>query len=226
MTIEELARHMGRDMREIEKLVSKGKIPGRRIGNRWEFQSTEIRQWIEQNYSDYSEGELAALEQSQQSEELDQNCPVSTLLTPETIEIPLQARTKRSALERLVEVAGRTWHVWSPDVVLEAMLEREELMSTAFDEGIAIPHPRSPLPNALGASVIALGITSKGIPFGGSRKLTDVFFLVLCRDTRTHLQILARLGRLIRTPDFLAHLRDAGSPEEAWQFISETEQSL
>ena len=151
---------------------------------------------------------------------------VSTLLTPETIEIPFQARTKRSALERLVEIAGRTWHVWSPDIVLAAMLEREELMSTAFDEGIAIPHTRNPLPNALGASVIALGVASKGIPFGGGRKLTDVFFLVLCQDTRTHLHILARLGRLARTPNFLDHLREAESAEDAWQFISDTEHSL
>lgn len=226
MTIEELARQLGRDVRIVEKLASKGKIPGRKVNSRWEFQSAEIREWIENNYSNYSEGELAALEKSQQSEHLDESCPVSTLLTPETIEIPLQARTKRSVLERLVEVAGRTWHVWSPEIVLKATLDREDLMSTAFDEGVAIPHPRSPLPNELGESVMALGITSRGIPFGGGRELTDVFFLVLCRDARTHLQILARLGRLIRTPDFLAHLREAESPEEAWEFISQTEQSL
>ncbi len=226
MTIEELARQLGRDVRIVEKLASKGKIPGRKVNSRWEFQSTEIREWIENNYSNYSEGELAALEKSQQSEHLDESCPVSTLLTPETIEIPLQARTKRSVMERLVEVAGRTWHVWSPEIVLKATLDREDLMSTAFDEGVAIPHPRSPLPNELGESVMALGITSRGIPFGGGRELTDVFFLVLCRDARTHLQILARLGRLIRTPDFLAHLREAESPEEAWDFISQTEQSL
>ncbi len=226
MTIEELARQLGRDVRIVEKLASKGKIPGRKVNSRWEFQSAEIREWIENNYSNYSEGELAALEKSQQSEHLDESCPVSTLLTPETIEIPLQARTKRSVMERLVEVAGRTWHVWSPEIVLKATLDREDLMSTAFDEGVAIPHPRSPLPNELGESVMALGITSRGIPFGGGRELTDVFFLVLCRDARTHLQILARLGRLIRTPDFLAHLREAESPEEAWEFIGQTEQSL
>ncbi len=226
MTIEELARQLGRDVRIVEKMVSKGKIPGRRTNGRWEFQSAEIREWIENNYSNYSQGELAALEKSQQSEHLIESCPVSTLLTPETIEVPLQARTKRSVMERLVEVAGRTWHVWSPDIVLKAVLEREELMSTAFDEGVAIPHPRRPLPNELGESVMALGITPRGIPFGGGRELTDIFFLVLCRDSSTHLQILARLGRLIRTPDFLAHLRESESAEQAWQFISETEQSL
>ncbi len=226
MTIEELARQLGRDVRVVEKMVSKGMIPGRNVNGRWEFQSAEIREWIESNYSKYTEGELAALEKSQQSEHLDESCPVSTLLTPETIEIPLQARTKRSVMERLVEVAGRTWHVWSPEVVLKAVLEREELLSTAFDEGVAIPHPRRPLPNELGESVMALGVTPRGIPFGGGRQLTDVFFLVLCRDSSTHLQILARLGRLIRTGEFLDHLRESQSPEQAWQFIRQTEQSL
>ena len=51
------------------------------------------------------------------------------------------------------------------------------------------------MPNALGESVIAYGRTTTGIPFGGERgALTDIFFLVLCRDDRTHLQVLARLS--------------------------------
>ena len=34
------------------------------------------------------------------------------ILHPETVAVPLEARTKRSVLESLVVVAGRTWQVW------------------------------------------------------------------------------------------------------------------
>ncbi len=226
LTLEQLAQQMGRDQRDLEKLAGKGLIPGRRVDGKWVFQTNEIREWIETELKTYTTGELTALEKSQQSAELDEDCPVSSLLKLETIEVPLQARTKRSALERLVKIAGNTWQIWSPELVLKAVLEREEAMSTAMEGGVAIPHLRTPLPDALGESVIAFGRTAAGIPFGGTRNLTDLFFLILCRDTRTHLQVLARLGRLFHLPGFLLSLREAETAEETWQIIADAEENL
>jgi len=226
LSLDELAKQIGRDAREVEKLAEKGKLPGRRVDGTWHFQVNEIREWIETGFANTSEGEWEALESSQQSDEVDQEHPVTSLLKLELIEIPLQARTKRSVLERLVEVANRTWQVWSPDEILQGVLEREDLHSTALEEGVAIPHTRSPMPDALGESVIAFGRTVNGIPFGGSRHLTDLFFLVLCRDTKTHLQILARLGRLFHAQGFLQSLREAESSDEAWEIISAAEAEL
>ena len=139
---------------------------------------------------------------------------------PETVQVPLEARTKRSVLETLLEVAGRTWHVWQPAVLLNAIQEREAVLSTAFEHGVAIPHPRNPLPDALGQSVVAFGRTASGIPFGApNRELTDLFFLVLCRDSRTHLHVLARLGRLLQQEGFLDRLRAAEDSAAAYAVI-------
>ena len=57
-------------------------------------------------------------------------------------------------------------------------------------------------------------------------RLTDLFFLVLCRDSRTHLQVLARLGRLLQTPGFLQRLRDAPDSEAAYLAICSADQNL
>ncbi|MBV09526.1 PTS sugar transporter subunit IIA [Rubinisphaera sp.] len=226
MTIEDLSRYMGRDLREVEKLAAKNLIPGRKIDGKWTFQLNEIRTWIESEFDNYSPDEWANLETSQQSEDVDQDFPVSSLLTPANIEIPIQARTKRSVLERLVYLAGKTWQVWSPDEVLKAVVERENANSTALEGGIAIPHPGKPMPEAVGESVISFGRSINGIPFGGTRGLTDLFFLILCRDNTTHLQILARLGRLFLIPGFVVQLREAETPEDAWQVIADAEKTL
>lgn len=227
ISLDDLCRQLGRDRREIEKLASRGRIPARKVGNQWQFHPIEITQWLEQEMRAYTDGELAAVEHSQHSAELDADMPVSSLLAPETVQVPLQARTKRSVLECLVEVAGRTWHVWEPATVLKAVRERENAMSTAFDNGVAIPHPRNPLPDALGQSVIAFGRTFAGIPFGAARgRLSDLFFLVLCRDTRTHLQVLARLGRLLQLPDFLDSLRQAEDSLSAYEIIRAADISI
>lgn len=209
LRLDELAAQLRRDRRELEKLVQRGRVPGHRVEGEWRFHPAEIRHWLEQEMRGYSSDELAAVEGSQKPGGAAES-PIAGLLDPALVQVPLEARTRRSVLECLVEVAGRTWQVWEPSLVLQAVLEREEVLSTGFENGVAIPHPRNPLPQALGASVIAYGRTLSGIPFGAPRRaLSDIFFLVLCRDSRTHLAALARLGRLLQAPGFIDELRCA-----------------
>jgi PTS system nitrogen regulatory IIA component len=223
-TLDELAQQLGRDRREIEKLVHRGRIPGRRVGGEWQFHPTEITHWLEQEMREYTDRELALVEQTHRSQEVTEQSAIAQLLAPETVQVPLEARTKRSVLETLLEVAGRTWQIWQPAVLLSAIQEREAVLSTAFENGVAIPHPRNPLPDALGQSIIAFGRTPSGIPFGAPRReLTDLFFLVLCRDSRTHLHVLARLGRLLQQEGFLDRLRAAEDSRAAYNVIREAD---
>ena len=226
-SLDELARQLGKDRRALEKLVNRGRLPGHKVSGEWRFNSVEITHWLEEQIRDFSEQELADVETSHQSEEVDTEVPVSSLLKPETVQVPLDARTKRSVLESLVEVAGRTWQIWEPAQVLSAVQERESVLATGFANGVAIPHPRNPLPDALGESLIAFGRTSSGIAFGAPRRvLSDLFFLVLCRDARTHLQVLARLGRMMQVADFVDHLREAPDGATAYDFILEADATI
>ncbi len=219
-TLDELAKQLGRDRREIEKLANRGRIPGRKVGDDWVFHATEITQWLEQEMREYTDRELANLESNYQGETSTDGSPIARLLKKEMVQVPLEARTKRSVLESLVEVAGRTWHVWEPAVLLSAIREREDVLSTGFENGVAIPHPRNPVPESLGDSVMAYGRVLSGIPFGSPNgSLTDIFFLVACRDARTHLRTLARLGRLVQNPDFLETLRHCEDSASSYDTI-------
>lgn len=226
-TLDELTQRLGRDRRQIEKLVNRGVIPGRRIGGEWRFNEIEVTHWLEQELRGFDDVGLAQLEQSQQSSELSQKSPIAALLSVETCEVPLDAGTRPAVLQALIEVAGRTWHVWDPASILKAVKEREDVMSTGFENGVAIPHPRNPLPDALGQSVIAFGRTLSGIPFGApGRALTDLFFLVLARDAATHLQILARLGRILQREGIVENLRAAESGPAAYDILIAADQEI
>ena len=227
LSLDELAVQLGRDKRELDKLVSRGRIPGHRVDGHWRFHPAEIRQWLEQEMRGYDTTELAAVEESQRGASLAGSSPLAAVLHRDTVQVPMDARTRPSVLETLLEVAGRTWQVWEPAALLAAILEREGVMSTGFESGVAIPHPRNPLPNALGASIVAYGRTLSGIPFGApKRTLTDVYFLVLCRDSRTHLSVLARLGRLLEVPQFLDELRAAPDSATSYEVIRTADAGL
>jgi PTS system nitrogen regulatory IIA component len=149
------------------------------------------------------------------------------LLSLASIAVPLPATTKASVLKELVSLAEQSWQVYDADSILAAIRAREELASTALPSGIAIPHPRRPLPTALGESVLAFGSIPSGIPFGAPLGgLTDIFFLVCCRDDHTHLRVLARLTRLLQRPGFLDALRSADSTSELWETITAGEEQL
>ena len=225
-TIEELTRQLGQDRRAVEKQVSRGYIPGRRVGGEWRFNKTEITNWLGQEIPTLGETELAVLERSQQSVEACPSSPVSSLLHPDLVEVPLDCGTRPSVLKKLVEVAGRTWQLYDGSAVFQAVRERENSSSTAFPGGVAIPHPQNRMPDAVGESLIAFGRTESGIPFGGPRReLTDLFFLVLARDPNTHLKVLARLGRLFQQEGFLENLRAAPDAVSAYNVIIDADRA-
>lgn len=221
MDLEQLASYLQRDARELSKLASRGHLPGRKISGEWRFASAEIHHWIETQMHSYTEQQLTALEQGEGG------ALVGALLSESTVAVPLAAGTRSSALRELVKLAEQSWQVYDPEAILEAIKQREEMASTALPGGVAVPHPHRPLAQALGESVIAFGRTATGVPFGGSDSgLTDLFFLVLCRDRPTHLRVLARLSRLFRRPGFLDELRAAESPADALRVVKLAEASL
>jgi PTS system nitrogen regulatory IIA component len=226
MDMQELAAYLRRDVREVGKLASRGYLPGHKVGGEWRFARAEINQWIEKQIPGYTDKQLADLEKAS-SRGGERGALIESLLSESSVGVPLGASTRASVLKGLLNLAEQSWQVYDPDAILDAIRHREEMASTALPGGVAIPHPHRPLPNALGESVLAYGRTLTGIPFGAPHgDETDIFFLVCCRDDRTHLQVLARLTRMLLRPGFLDELRSLDTAAETYQKIIQAEREL
>jgi nitrogen PTS system EIIA component len=127
----------------------------------------------------------------------------------------------------MVELAAKTGYLWDPAEMAEAVEARENLHPTALDNGVALLHPRRPLPQILEEPLLALGRTVQGIPFGGEGgQLTDIFFLICSVDVSQHLRTLARLSRLISTEGFLPAIRSAADATDVLRAVEQFEQPL
>jgi PTS system nitrogen regulatory IIA component len=225
MDLEELARFLQRDLREVTQLANRGYLPGRKVGGQWRFSRIEITHWVENQMHAFTEEQLATLE-GPPNDDLPEFL-VGAVLTEACMAVPLEARTRSSVLQELVSVAERSWQVYDPEALLLALKQREEMGATALENGVAIPHPRRPLPNALGENLIGYGRTFTGIPFGAPHGiLTDIYFLVCSRDDRAHLRMLARLSRLLLRPGTLDELRAAESALETFQVLEAAEREI
>jgi PTS system nitrogen regulatory IIA component len=227
-----MAKYLHITPQQVEKLAEREKIPGRKIKGQWRFSSNEIHHWMEERMGLLDEGELYRVEGALSEESLevedsdDSLLPLTRMLSTESIAIPLVAKTKRSVIEEMVDLAMQTGMLWDPDRMRDAVHAREQLKSTALPNGLALLHPRRPLSNILGEPVLSLGVSPQGIPFGGSRGLTHVFFLICSTDDRGHLHTLARLTRMIQAEPLVLQLMDAADAREAKQIFDQTEAEL
>ena len=99
----------------------------------------------------------------------------------------------------------------SADKVYSELVQREELISTAVGNGMAIPHPRYPLLKNEDEQRIIVCYPKEAIDMKSpDAKLVSVFFTILSSSSKVHLQILSRLAFLIQNSEFRSIL--AGKP--------------
>ncbi len=229
-TAESLARYLHLTPSQVVRLADRGKIPGRKVAGQWRFSRDEIHHWLEQRIGLAEEDGLPEVEGvlgASSGATSEREIRIAELLPQDRIAIPLPARTRNSVFTTMVALAARSGLLWDPEKMEEAIRAREELYPTTLENGVALLHPRRPMPSILAEPLLALGVTSTGIPFGGNRgALTDVFFLICSIDDRGHLRTLARLSKVLAVPGFLDALRQAPDAETAHNLIQQTEAEL
>ena len=219
ITVKELAEYLRMNERTVYKLAQEGKIPGARVGNQWRFKKSLLNDWLELEMGKFSPRELVKLEGEEKF------LKISSLIKKETVSLNLLSQTKGQVLEELVDLLAKGGYVKEKDVFLRHLEEREELHTTAIEEGVAFPHPRRCLADQIREPVVALGISKRGIDFASpDGKPTSLFFLLCSPDDRTHLRVLAKLSRLLKDKTLRENLKKAESPGEAIQIIGEKEE--
>src|SRR6516165_949460 len=123
MDMEQLAAYLRRDIREVGKLASRGRLPGHKVGGEWRFARAEINHWIETQLPDYSEPQLRALEARDTRSE-GQEPLITRLLVEESIAVPLRASSRSSVLRELVRLAEQSSHVYDPVAIRTAIGQR------------------------------------------------------------------------------------------------------
>jgi len=91
--------------------------------------------------------------------------------------------------------------------IIDALLARESLGSTAIGQGVAIPHAKSDCVTKL---VAAFGLSKKGVDFDSlDGEPAYIFFLLLAPQDSAgpHLKALARISRLLKDKYFRDSLR-------------------
>jgi PTS system nitrogen regulatory IIA component len=101
-----------------------------------------------------------------------------------------------------------------PEFLLQVLLAREALGTTAVGDGIAIPHVRNPiLLQNKPAPAISLCFLENPIDFGAlDGKPVRILFMLTSPTVKVHLHLLSRLAYALHDPQFRATLNLACDP--------------
>lgn len=148
---------------------------------------------------------------------------LTQILEPDCIKVPLDGMDKESAVTELVDLLNDKGLLTDRDLVLEAVLAREQTRSTGIGSGIAIPHGKC---KGVKELVMAIGISPEGIDFqsiDGNAVKIIVLLASPTDKTGPHIQALARISRLMLDNEFKENLEKITSSEQLYELIDAKE---
>lgn len=114
-----------------------------------------------------------------------------------------------------------------PEFLLQTLLAREALGSTAFGNGIAIPHVRNPIVGQTGESAISLCFLRNPIDFDAiDGQPVTILFTMVTPSVKAHLHLLAKLAFLLHDGGFQALLHRPGSEAEIMKAVRLLEETI
>jgi len=150
---------------------------------------------------------------------------ISEILHKDYIVPELKANDKKGVLEELVDVICKHEPTLVKEDLVNVLMERERLGTTGIGDGTAIPHGKI---STLKNPIVLFGKSTRGINFDAiDGQPVHIFFLLLAPENSTeiHLQVLAKIAKILKNGSLRKQLIEAKTKEEIYQKIVDSEAS-
>jgi len=144
---------------------------------------------------------------------------LTDLIAPDAILPALKVNNKKKAIQELAARAA-VLTGQSERAVLEILLQREKLGSTAVGNGVAIPHGKL---SKLGRLFGLFARLERPVDFEAlDGQPVDLVFLLLAPEAAgaDHLKALARVARLLRDPEITKKLRESSDADALYAVLA------
>ncbi len=140
----------------------------------------------------------------------------------------LKAATKSEVIQEMVAslIDAGAIDKKNKNKIIDILIARESLGSTAIGQGIAIPHGKSESVDKL---VATLAVSKKGVNFDSlDGEPAFIFFLLIAPadSAGPHLKALARVSRLLKDKFFRDSLKNTKSPKDIIELISQEDSRI
>ncbi len=146
---------------------------------------------------------------------------LSEFICLEAVRPELQGSTKKDVILELIEAFAKVGEVDPADqaYLVNAIMRREELGTTAIVPSFAIPHIKHPMFDRV---VGTIGIHRAGVDFNSmDGRLTEVFILLLSpvNTPKQHLRALETVSRHLENESFCRCLRQCRTAKDVGELL-------
>ena len=153
---------------------------------------------------------------------------ISDFLRIDAIATDLKSETKMDVIGEIVAMLVDAGIVEkkNKNKIVDGLMAREALGSTAIGQGIAIPHTKSDTVTGL---ISALAISKKGVKFDSldGEPAYIIFLLIAPSDSAgPHLKALARVSRLLKDKFFRDSLKNTKTAKDVMDLVSQEDSRI
>jgi Kef-type K+ transport system membrane component KefB/mannitol/fructose-specific phosphotransferase system IIA component (Ntr-type) len=147
-----------------------------------------------------------------------------SLIEPELLSLELKGETKEAIITELVDMLAAGNKLLDRGQALTAVFEREKVMSTGMEHGIALPHGKT---GGIADIAVAVGIKKQGVDFDSMDGRPSRLFILVVSPQKTsgpHVQFLAAIGAVLKDEAVREAVINAASVEEAVGLLRKSQQ--
>ena len=141
---------------------------------------------------------------------------ISRFSAEELMIADLGAATREDAIAQLAEAMERHGFISSADNLVAAAMERESVLSTAIDGGIAFPHVRGVEGGGL---TLAMGVSRKGIDWDGEKVNIVSLSAIPVAVSAFYLRLMAGLSQTFAKDANRKAVMEAKDPPSLWKAL-------
>jgi nitrogen PTS system EIIA component len=221
LSVKDVAELLNVSEKTIYRMIKDETIPCFRVGGQWRFDRGEIASWIEDTREfHHDSGGRGAVSD-------DEYISVTDMLRRGGIYYHVAGETKEAAVMSCLERIKTAIPQIDIKRLFDAIIERENLCSTAIGNGIAFPHPRPFREFTASLSSVALCRLARSIPFGAlDNEDVDTLFLIFPKSERRFLRIQAKLSRLLKDEDVITAVKRNTTADDLYAVFSGKEKEI
>lgn len=213
----------------IRRWLSEGRIPAYRLNHQYRFSRIEIENWMLTLKVD-NKPSLKSLKEKKESSDVSikkgsQQFSFYRAVHRGDVITDIDASSKEDLIAQTMERVAQKLN-FDPDVVTELLMDREKMMPTALNSGIAVPHTREfTLKGNIDAIVIVL--PNKPINWGAlDGKPVDVLFFLFSSNDKRHLHLLAKIAHLSSNEEAIELLQSRPEKGELLSYLKKWESTV
>ena len=232
LKIKDVAELLNVSETTIRRWLLDGKIPAYKLNRQYRFSRIEIENWmmkqklfLTQKPFDLKPSGEEQIYPVKQETAGNQQFNLYRAINRGGIYNDIPGKTKEEVIRNTMELIAEQLHL-DAAVLSELLIDREKLMPTAFNHGIAVPHARECIQH-IPFDIVTVVFPKEPIDWGAldAKPVHTLFFLFATGD-KIHLSLLAKIAHFSGDKKALALLQSQPEKSYLMEFIRKWESTL